>query len=228
MCMSVLYIYGDSYANDEPTHQQWFKQLGYTAVVNRARAGAANDYIAHQLWSDRELHTENDCVLVVATHNSRQWFFEDRPEIGNYLGIQDLEQQTTAQEFTALRQYVTHLLNPLQDTARGRAYWSYFNDCVAHSPAQGLVIPGFDTAESVTGVLTDITAGEFTNGGTLENYYENIVRVWGTPEDPRANHMMPENHTVLAQKIRAALEGEHLDLTKGFHQDCLEARSALR
>ena len=218
---NTLWIYGDSYAEDRRLDYQWFRQLPAQRIINRAQAGAANDYIAHTLEQDLAQHDSDDLVVVCTTHHSRQWFFESKPQLGNYLGIQDLEQQTDPMVFQTLKQYVLHLHHPLMDEIRGRAYTSLFLELARRTPAHALVIPGFDSVNTVTGVLTDITHGEFTNGGTFDNYYVNIKKRWGSDEDPRANHMMPNNHTVLAQKILAHLQGDDLDLTQGFDRDCL-------
>lgn len=217
----TLYLYGDSYASEHNLDYQWYKHLGAKNIINRAVEGSSNDYIAHSLEQDRSLHSSRDLIIICSTHHSRQWFFEHRPDLGNYLGIQDLDDQLDFLEFESLKQYVVRLLNPLQDSIRGIAYSAYFQSVIDSSSAKGLLIPGFDSIHSVKGVLTDITAGEFTNGGTFENYYANIQRAWGSPVDPRANHMQPENHQVLAQRIQQALNGEELDLLTGFHRDCL-------
>lgn len=214
---STLWIFGDSFSKNHDIEWQWFKQLGYKEINNYSVSGASNDFIAHTLLQNLNRISSDDAVIIVKTEESREWFFNSRPDLGNYISLLDIENRTSKQEFQALKHYVQYLYNPHTVSARARAYESLFDEIVQDMDL-GLVLPAWPSSKTSTacrGSLVEVCAKEFASEEIRIDYYN-------TQEDSRPNHLHQQNHTVLAQKIQDYWHTQKLiDLTQGFYTDLI-------
>tara|TARA_B100001057_G_scaffold490743_1_gene579631 strand:- start:2505 stop:3299 length:795 start_codon:yes stop_codon:yes gene_type:complete len=229
--MTTLFIYGDSFGADWNANWQWHRQLvamlntngkGITRVVNQSVSGCSNDY-SFDLFS-RDRQKPGDVVLFLLTEPSRQTFWMEKPHVGNLRSITDTD---TAVELKKL------------DEQKYRAaldYWTYLDDFhINYLRLQQLIyslrvlqierelmfqmIPCFDMdldwtdQVEVIGSLTQtVCDGEFVSEKDMLEWYSTSI-------DTRANHMVANNHTVLANKVFDALMFKKtIDLTQDFEK----------
>ena len=227
--MTTLYMYGDSFGADWRTDWQWHRQLvsrlnmngvNIQRVVNQCVSGCSNDYSFDMFTKDTQ--QPGDVVIFLLTDISRQTYWWDKPHVGNLRSITETE---TAQELKATE---PDKYNAALD------YWLHLNDYhVNFRRLEQLVyslrvmqierelkfqmIPCFpvdinwtDQVEVIGNLTESVCDREFADESVIEEWY-------GTSIDTRANHMTIDNHTVLANKVYAALMNNHtIDLTKDF------------
>lgn len=221
----TIWVYGDSYCTEDDVDYNWFKQLSTISeqtVVAQGMRGVSNNWITQQIAQQSQEHEPEDCIIMIQTHENRQWFWQDKPQASNWqnhtdpVGVLDI----TKHQYSAAKQWITHLYNP-QDIA----WTTYTNSTWLASYAiprgmRYLIVPGFiNTIEpynyfvEVKGTLTEyVSYREFADRASYE-------RELGSPSgDSRANHLSKHNHRVLAHKIADCVLGNsgELDLTQGF------------
>ena len=222
----TLWVFGDSYVEDNNVDYQWFKQLGklLKQPVNAiGQPGLSNDFISNQVYL-RALTGDikrDDFVIQIQTQYSRTWFFEDRPHLSNFVHHTDATQiGMTPQEKQATTEWIKHLYNDKQliwqTYANSHASVSILDHyCGCRSlvlPAFWNQVEAFNPYIGVSGSLTEsISYLEFES---QQEYASTLAQPGG---DPRINHLNEHNHGVLAQKIYTAItQSGHLDLMTGF------------
>ena len=231
----TLYVYGDSFsASTEtinalenvkhltPLEKNWIdlvqEGLGQKEKVALGVHGANNEIIYAYLLQHKDQYKDGDVIIVQPTNAFRKWFFADRPSWTNYWQTNfknEIGKIFTKEEVDAVEKYKKYLYNQ-------KAYevnYDMFLRALAHFAQNNqhlriLILPGFHELGGVTGVLQDISGGEFIDDKVLDKYY-NYHGI-----DPRRNHMTNENHKILADKIINFFKtGEIVDLTKDFHKE---------
>ena len=102
----MLYIFGDSFSlpvehKDEivgpsglvsykPLEKNWTNIVneslyGSINYVNDSMLGCSNEYIFYKLREKESSFKGGDCVIVQLTSFFREWFFEDKPHMANYI-----------------------------------------------------------------------------------------------------------------------------------------------
>ena len=222
----TVWVFGDSYVEDNQQEYQWFRQLSKLMdepVETRGQSGWSNDFITNQLY----LHCVNgdikqdDFVIQIQTQYSRTWFFEDRPQLSNFVHHNDpTEIGMTRDEKRATDAWLKHLYNP-----KGLIWQSYANSMATvgvtshYAGCKCLTIPAFHNVLEpynpwigVQGTLTECIS--YLEYADKKEYYAALEQPGG---DPRINHMNPHNHGVLAQKIAdSVLTTGEIDLFNGF------------
>lgn len=221
-----IWIFGDSYAQEQDCDYQWFKQLGKllnVEVQTVAYAGWSNDFITNQLYQycvNGDIHSE-DFVVQIQTQYSRTWFFEDRPQLSNFVHHTDPQALgMTRDEKRAADSWVKHLYNP-----KGLIWQTYANSMATvgvtshYAGCRCVVIPAFHNILEpynpyigVSGTLTECVS--YLEYSDKESYTQALEQPGG---DPRVNHLSEHNHGILAHKIADAIQTTgHIDLFTGF------------
>jgi hypothetical protein len=221
-----IWIFGDSYVEDYNLDYQWFRQMSKildNPVKTVGHSGWSNDFISNQIY----LHAINgdikqdDFVIQIQTQYSRTWFFEDRPELSNFVHhVDPTAIGMTKDEKRATDQWLRYLYNPKS------LIWQTYANSVASAtllmqnigckiltiPAFHNVLVPFNPYIGVNGTLTEcISYLEYSDKNA---YMAALTQPGG---DPRINHMKEVNHGILAHKIADAITTTgHLDLTKDF------------
>lgn len=221
----AIWVFGDSYAEENHVDYQWYKQLGVLLdqpVTAIGQAGLSNDFISNQL----RLHLEadqiqsQDWVIVLQTQFTRQWFFEDRPHLSNFAHHNDPTAiGMSRDEKRATDNYLKYLFNPSSlrfqtfsnsIANQGMCAWIAGCDCLNLPAFDNGVLP-YNPRTHVTGTLTEwISLLEFA---TAEDFQTHLKQPGG---DTRVNHLSEANHTRLAQKLADSRTTGVLDLTQGF------------
>lgn len=223
--MSKLWIYGDSFSMppslalaplDYATWtEQVCQQLGCNEIMNRARPGVSNDYIFSEIIKDTNSMELGDFCIIQTTQKNRQWFFED-PELSNYK-IGDLHDYISRDQANAVKQYVTHLQRDELDDLRFIQFslaLERITTLAGH--VRMLILPGFFGAHNIEGYLIKVSDNEFIDLNDLKTFYNKDGRLG---RDPRHNHISPNNHVILANKVvNFFTTGQLVDLTTGFEK----------
>jgi|TARA_B110000977_G_C11046419_1_gene480711 hypothetical protein len=217
----MLYVFGDSFAVDiqhmdesnrvrelnklpqfQSLNNNWVnlvsnKLTGTVTHNNYAMAGCSNEYIFHTLMQHKDKFKSNDCVIVVLTDCNRRWFVEQYPEFANWTNCDFDLKAITKNQNNAIQQYGKYLDNELASKAIYDAiFWATVNVAqqVASNNTKFLIIPGFHSIQGIQGTLVEVTAAEFDNNKTLNQYYKKT-------SDDRWNHLSKANHKILADKV---------------------------
>lgn len=223
--MSRLIVIGDSYSFpiqqahslkniDRKYNTNWIEILAKNLKVNsaeiRSNYGVSNEWIYDQFLDVKDKINPNDYIIVQTTSKSRHWFFEDSPQKSNVLETNTNDNFFTKAQADSITAYYRHLQNDNLD--------SIITKSILHSLScyknlgNILILPGWESVNDVQGNLTDsICDNEFDNMQTRSMFY-NLHQY-----DPRLNHMIIDNHYVLADKIlNYFIDSTPLDLTYGF------------
>jgi hypothetical protein len=232
----MLYIFGDSFSSPDaqkdkvvgpngivnffPLEKNWTSIVSESFTsdsnyINDSVLGCSNEYIFHTLRQRESSFKSGDRVIVQLTSYFREWLFEDKPSMGNFLnakfvpGVHVTREQAKALEMYKQYLYSDHRLvihyNAILDaiTFRTRLY--------ALQNIQCLILPGFHNITGVKGTLFKTSNSEFTW------YDETSVTYRTTINDLRFNHFSEINHKILADKVINFFNtGETVDLTTDF------------
>lgn len=221
----TIWIFGDSYSREHGVEWQWFKQLSKLTgqdVQVCGQGGWSNSYISYLV--DQQISNgsikPDDFVIQIQTQHNRYWFFEDRPELGNWNGHADARKiGMSNKEYEAWETFIKYLYNPKESV------WQTYANSMAlvgmtHTiPCRCITLPAFWNERepynphlAVIGTLTEWVS--YLEFDTEEEWRAAISQPGG---DPRPNHLSEHNHGVLAQKIAdAVLENKDINLMEGF------------
>ena len=220
--MTTLWIYGDSFAEDRSESWQWHQQLAKAHNIAEtkitAQAGVANDWISTQIKDQHEQWQNGDRVLVIITQPNRQWWFEDRPEMGN-IGLMwghpwaRMMQMTDQHRVDAVGYYINYLQRDAVDYLRCEQMVAWIQQLAQQRSVELTVIPAFempvDLSKWCLGNLTDVCNWEFVDERSRVQHYASI-------QDSRLNHLSLENHKWFVDKISQHWQsGQPMDLTQG-------------
>lgn len=225
--MSTLWLYGDSFtepAGLDYEHDLWWEQLadklGVTNVVNQARSGLPNSFIALKLGEDLHKIQPNDHVFVQLTDQDRVWLFEKEPRLSNFRNLSEKDNHLTTAQQKALKEYMVHFFNPIQNQVI-RELTKFF--AMGATGANTRVLDAFDFMAGVDGTLVEVSINEYV-GDTVAERQRNMDKDWRLGDgEKRPNHLSSANHTILADKMHKWFTKTNymLDLTTDFEKNFL-------
>jgi len=225
--MSTLWLYGDSFT--EPSgldydYDLWWEQLaeklGVTDIVNQARSGLPNSFIALKLGEDLPKIQSNDYVFVQLTDQDRVWLFEKEPRLSNFRNLAEKDSHLTKEQQKAIKEYTLHFFNPTQNQVI-RELTKFF--AMGATRANTRVLDAFDFMAGVDGTLVEVSINEYV-GDTVAERQRNMDRDWRLGDgEKRPNHLSPANHVILADKMYKWFTKTNykLDLTTDFEKKFL-------
>jgi hypothetical protein len=222
----MLYVFGDSFTYQSPNKEleTFYKyptyidiladKLNQKTVRNYSVPGASNEYIYSTLMEviDEESLTEDDYIIIATTYKGRRWLFDDKPEYSNFVGLVGgaLEKGLSKDRADAVKKYILHLTNEKADNVLSTMFHHALHFVVQHISAHALILPGFHYCAGAKGTLAEIGLNEFENLELRDKYFM-------LSGDRRPNHMLEENHIILANKILDFYQrGSIIDLTTDF------------
>ena len=231
----MLYIFGDSFSVPDahknevigpkglvtfmPLEKNWTRIVSESIIgndnhVNDAVLGCSNEYILHTLRTRESSFKSGDCIIIQLTSYYREWFFEDKPGMANFMnskfvpGVHVTKEQAKALEMYRRHLYSDHRLLLHYDaildaiTFRTRLY--------ALQDIRCLILPGFHNVVGVEGTMFKTSNSEFDSDETAAIYCAKT-------SDLRYNHYSEVNHKILADKVIDFFNtGKTVDLTTGF------------
>jgi hypothetical protein len=219
----ALWIFGDSFSvareninkgDIEPWHlwhERLANNLGFSRYLNFAQWGVSNEFILDKLLTHQLEYQDGDYIVIQLTSPSRQWFFKEKPELGNYY-IVHINKAVTDIECKAIDMYINHLHRPEIDELRYLMLVKALERLSQQlDHCKILILPGFHAIPGVEGTLMNICNGEFVSDKTQASWYDTHFI------DPRPNHFGQDNHLILADRITEFFQtSKTVDLENGF------------
>lgn len=231
----MLYIFGDSFSvpdahKDEivgpkglvtfmPLEKNWTRIVSESIIgddnhVNDALLGCSNEYILHTLRTRESSFKSDDCVIVQLTSYYREWFFEDKPGMANFInakfvpGVHVTKEQAKALEMYKQYLYSDHRLLLHYDAILDAI--TFRTILYAQQGIRCLILPGFHNVAGVEGTMFKTSGSEFDSEETAAIYRAETG-------DLRYNHFSEVNHKILADKVIDFFNtGKTVDLTSDF------------
>jgi hypothetical protein len=234
MNSNTLWIFGDSYAalheghidsSILPEKTQWGQILANTLkynVNNLGVGGSPFEYSIKCFYDSLPAFKENDLIVVCLTSFTRKWIFEDNPTY-SFLSMfkrMQMEEKITKNDYDFYSRYFAEIHNHKIEERHALNWITAIAYHACLKKVKCLIIPCFNSSRldltslysenfyKVSGALwDDVSLKEFSGESRLP---ANIM-------DPRRNHMCPENHEVLAEKISTTIKSNSiLDLRTEF------------
>lgn len=231
----MLYIFGDSFSLPDahknevvgpkglvtfmPVEKSWTdivseRLIGEDNHVNDAILGCSNEYILHTLRTRESLFKSGDHVIVQLTSYYREWFFEDKPGMANFINAKFVPGvHVTKEQANALEMYKRHLYSDHRLLLHYDAMLDAITFRTILYGQQGircLILPGFHNVVGVEGTLFKTSNSEFDSEETAAIYRAETG-------DLRFNHFSDVNHKILANKVIDFFNtGTTVDLTTDF------------
>jgi hypothetical protein len=229
----IVYVYGDSYAVNFQTDWQWYKQYAKAKKAQcyvSADFGVSNEWICMQLYDDfrKKRFNKGDTIFAVMTSAVRHWFLWDHPNVSNYENMRDIPLEKfgiTKDQVNAVEQYYRHIQSGYVDAWKYDATTTWLNHYARRIKqdfdANLIILQGFGNATDVHpegalwikgNLFNTVCEGEFKSDKAMDEYYELPI------PDQRINHMLKDNHAVLADALLANIpfDLEQLKWKKGI------------
>jgi hypothetical protein len=231
----MLYIFGDSFSVPDahknevvgpkgpvtfmPLEKNWTRIVSESIIgddnhVNDALLGCSNEYILHTLRTHESSFKSGDRVIVQLTSYYREWLFEDKPGMANFINAKWVPGvHVTKEQAKALEMYKQHLYSD----HRLLLHYDAILDAItlrtilyAQQDIRFLILPGFHNVAGVQGNMFKTSNSEFDSDETAAIYCAETG-------DLRYNHFSEVNHKILADKVIDFFNtGTTVDLTTGF------------
>ena len=231
----MLYVFGDSFSLPDahknevvgpkglitfmPVEKSWTdivseRLIGEDNHVNDAILGCSNEYILHTLRTRESSFKSGDYVIVQLTSYYREWFFEDKPGMANFINAKFVPGvHVTKEQANALEMYKRHLYSDHRLLLHYDAILDAITFRTILYGQQGircLILPGFHNVVGVEGTLFKTSGSEFDSEETAAIYRAETG-------DLRFNHFSDINHKILANKVIDFFNtGTTVDLTTDF------------
>ncbi len=216
-----MWIVGDSFShinNEDICENAWHLIVPKTLDLdlhNYSQGGTAQDWAWRNLRDWQFEITPADQLIIVLTHPSRFWFFEDHPTVSNH-NIVDFDQVINDKDRAlAAKHFIQYIQRPELDIQATDHRMGWLSNMVyKYNWKKPIIIKAFEQTIYTDlypnlifakGNLYDVSRGEDTE--TIEHRYCDI----------RYNHLCLSNHKILADKlVDTIVNGSLLDLTTGF------------
>ena len=211
----MIRVYGDSYAIDLQVDWQWYKQIAKAKKQDyyvRADFGVANEWICMMLFEDffnKEIKP-GDEVYVCMSACIRHWFLWDHPNVSNYQNMRNLPADKfgiSQPQLDAIEMYYKHIQSGFIDSWKFDATTAWLNHYAKVFAEQDIklnILQGFGNATDVMpqghktiqgDLFSTVCTGEFKSQKSMDDYYNEPI------PDQRVNHMLKDNHKVLADAL---------------------------
>ena len=188
----------------EPIEHTWTELvskhlIGTTEHNNTALCGVGNDFIFDTFTNTLPKIQNGDYVIIQTTSFLREWMFEDRPEMSNFLSAKyDVGIHVSQEEANTLELYRQHLYSEHKQKIMYNAFMqAFFSWAIPFGEinVKMLILPGFHKIDGVEGVLADPSHREIGNDKAVQKH---MAKTGG---DNRYNHFSEVNHKILANKV---------------------------
>lgn len=232
--MPKLFVIGDSFTSlsteeEYRNHRLWTIQLSKKLKSDLfcwGCPGSSQDWLMTALHNSKNEITSEDYLVLVFTHPTRFWFFDDQPDICNPF-IDEFDHIVGYERAQAVINYYKYIQRDSLDLLHQEARLG----CIANmSRVRGwrnpVIINAFET-DYLQNDFTNLTIakGSLTQGPSQKELedYTTIMNIFTEIRDPRYNHLCLDNHDVLADKLYETLVNNvELDLTQGFFEGIIK------
>lgn len=243
---NTLWVLGDSFAADDSfknlngivRHDRWWEQLAKKLnlnVKNYAKSGTSIDYSSlmfHQIFNEIK---PKDVIVLALTDTQRQWIDKNNPSITTIRMFEKMNElgYLSKESFDYAVYHFTESLNTEVESASATNFVNSVSYLTLKKDVKFIILPCFnhghdpmvEAKNMILGknviapkkgqCLWTISISEFK--GESKKLPKQVI-------DHRFNHLSPENHTILANKIYDAYATGALDLShKDFLSDLFTA-----
>lgn len=219
----TLWVVGDSFSiisRTDVCDNAWTillpKLLGFD-LNNDSLAGTSQDWAWRNIRNWQFEIKPQDQLVIVLTHPSRYWFFEDQPDLSNH-NIVDFDKIVNdTEKVKAAKYFIQYIQRPELDIQATDHRMGWLSNLVyKYGWKKPIIIQAFPQT-----LYTDLYPNLIFSKGNLFaiNKAEEANDIENKDWDTRYNHMCLSNHKILADKIvNTITTGVELDLTTGFKE----------
>lgn len=219
----TVWIVGDSFSyidREDICHDTWHllvpKLLDYD-LLNDSLVGSSQDWAWRKIRDWQFEIKPQDQLIVVLTHPSRFWFFEDMPDTSNHNTVDFDEIVNDKEKTLAAKYFIKHIQRPELDIQMTDHRMGWLSNLVYKNGwKKPIIIQAFPQT-----LYTDLYPNLiFSNGNLFAiNKKEEVGDIKDKNWDTRYNHMCLTNHAILAEKIvKTIVSNAELDLITGFKE----------
>lgn len=222
----TLWVFGDSFAettitigrNSQGPTGQWCYQIAHNLnaeIYGYGLGGSSLDYTYYRFNQIRNKIRENDTIIVALTEINRRWFWKDSPQNGCVQAL-DLPNDLA----TAYKYYMLYLNNPIVYETHLITFLHDLNNTSLIKNIKTVILPCFEITINnqdyphlhiAKGNLLTVSLNEFKKNTTREMVDPYFIN------DRRINHIIKDNHTILANKILNYIRyNKSINLTNAF------------
>jgi hypothetical protein len=228
--MSTLWVTGDSYSHinpDEINDKMWSIELSEKLkfrCYNMSMWGISQDWEFKKVLEFKENVKPDDQIVLVLTHPSRYWFFDEFPYATN-IHTYDFEEVVGSEKADAVAKFVKHIQRLDLDTQHLGYRLGWLNNlALIRNWRPPIILLGFSqfipNLENYPNLVFSI--GNLTDNVSNEEISKEFNGTQLSASDPRHNHMCLQNHAILADKLFDTITNSNpLDLTFGFNKNII-------
>jgi len=243
---NTLWVFGDSFAandsfktlNGVVRHDRWWEQLAKKLnlnIKNCARSGTSIDYTSLMFHKNFKKLKRNDVIVLALTDTQRQWLNKDMPTCTTFQMYERLKNldKISDEIFNHALYHFTEVLNSEVERTSAVNFINSVSYLTLKKGVKFIILPCFnhghdamvERENTILGnnviypkkghCLWTISVSEFK--GKEKKLPKKVI-------DHRFNHLSPDNHTILANKLYDSLRTGTLDLSpKDFLIDIFTA-----
>lgn len=243
---NTLWVLGDSFAADETfknlngvvRHDRWWEQLAKKLnlnVKNYAKSGTSIDYSSlmfHQIFDEIK---RKDVIVLALTDVQRQWIVKDNPTVTSFRMFEKMEElgHFSKELLNHGIFHFTESLNPEVESASAVNFINSVSYLTLKKDVKFIILPCFNHGHDPMVEAKNIVLGKNVISPkkgqclwtiSISEFKGKSKKLPKQVIDHRFNHLSPENHTILANKIYNSITTGILDLShKDFLSDLFTA-----
>lgn len=230
--MNRLFVVGDSFSADnldkKDPYKAWYAQTAEKLGLecdNHSLIGASQDWCWWKIAQNIKSLTPEDQIVVVITHPGRFWFFDNHPGLTNYQ-ILNIDEALNPEQIEAVKKFIMLIQRPPLDIQQQSHRLGWLDAQIRlHKlrPAQVIcafpifIQEAFKFEEHINWLNYEnvkISKGDLLTIESRELKKEIDENTLWQGYDCRYNHLLKENHTILAELLAEAItEQKSVDLT---------------
>jgi hypothetical protein len=204
--MNKLWTFGDSFITTRIDDNNWVKQIATNLNYESKSygvAGSSLEYMYYNVDQQFKEFDKDDIVIIALTQLTRYWLFKDNPTLGNLHSI-GKEYSVGSREQQFAEQYFVDHHNEAVSAVHLKNFLTVLDVNTQHMKIKPIIFSCFPDVEQVTNSLElglNVVPGNLYRDVDRAEIRKEFLRPSGLYVDKRPNHMTPENHEILSNKV---------------------------
>lgn len=247
---NTLWVLGDSFAADDSfknlngivRHDRWWEQLAKKLnlnVKNYAKSGTSIGYASLIFHENFKKVKKNDVIVLALTDTKRQWLHKDNPSCTTFQMFERLKDlgKISDDAFNYALYHFTEVLNPELEKASAANFINSVSYLTLKKDVKFIILPCFNHDHDIMSERKNTILGKnvvYPEKGqclwtiSVSEFKGKEKKLPKKVIDHRFNHLSPDNHTILANKIYDSLRTGTIDLNPNDFLKDLFTASELR
>ena len=219
--MNKLWTFGDSFIETQVDDNNWVNEIATNLNYESKSFGVAGSSLEFMYYNvDRRFKEFNkdDVVILALTQLSRYWLFKDRPTLGNLHSIGKEYSVGSSEQRFAERYFVDHH-NESLSAVHLKNFLTTLDVNTQHMKIKPIIFFCFPDVEQVANSLElglNMVPGNLYQDVDRAEIRKEFLRPSGLYVDKRPNHMTPENHEILSNKVVDFIQNDVKITLSGF------------